>query len=80
MDGAQGAAAAGAGGLAALGLLAPVELAGLSGGVTAVGAGRLLDVEGPLATTTAQSVRLVVALSEARGTLSHFELGNWRFR
>jgi hypothetical protein len=32
-------------------------------------------VEGPLATTTAQSVSLVVALAEARSTLGHFELG-----
>lgn len=37
--------AAGTGGLAALGLLAPVVLANLSGGVTAVGTCRLLDVE-----------------------------------
>jgi hypothetical protein len=60
---------AGTGGLATLGLLAPVELAGLSGGVTAVGAGRLLDVEGAAATTPAQGVSLVVALAEAGGTL-----------
>lgn len=60
---------AGAGGLSALGLLAPVELASLSGRVTAVGASRLLDVEGAAATTPAKSVSLVVALSEAGGTL-----------
>lgn len=80
VDIAQGAHAAGAGGLAALGLLTPVELAGLGSRVAAVGTSRLLDVERPLATTTAQSVRLVVALSEARGTLSHLELWNWQFR
>lgn len=40
---------AGAGGLSSLGLLAPVVLANLSGGVAAVGTGRLLDVEGTAA-------------------------------
>jgi hypothetical protein len=74
VDVTEGAHAAGAGGLAALGLLAPVVLAGLSSRVAAVGAGRLLDVEGPLATTTAQSVSLVVALAEARSTLGCWKL------
>jgi hypothetical protein len=63
------AGAAAAGGLSSLGLLTPVELAGLSGGVTAVGTSRLLDVEGALSTTSAQGVRLVVTLTEAGGTL-----------
>jgi hypothetical protein len=71
---------AGAGGLSSLGLLTPVVLANLSGGVTAVGTGRLLDVEGAAATTPAEGVRLVVALAEAGGTLRHLELRNWRFR
>jgi hypothetical protein len=62
---------AGTGGLASLGLLAPVELASLSSGVSAVRASRLLDVVGAAATTAAQSVSLVVALAEAGGTLRY---------
>lgn len=41
----------------------------LGGGVTALGASRLLDVVGGTTTTTAQSVRLIVAFTKARGTL-----------
>jgi hypothetical protein len=71
---------AGTSGLASLGLLAPVVLASLSSGVTAVRAGRLLDVVGPAATTPAQSVSFVVALSEAGGTLRYNGRQSVKFR
>jgi len=63
--------AAGAGGLPALGLLTPVELAGLGSGEAARRALVLLDVQRAATASTAQSVRLVVALTEAGGTLRH---------
>lgn len=75
VDNLQVLRSAGAGGLASLGLLAPVELAGLSSWVAARSTGRLLDVEAAAATTPAESVGFVVALAEAGGTLRHLELG-----
>lgn len=73
VDGLQVPGATSAGGLSPLGLLAPVVLASLSSGVTAVSTGVLLDVQGAATAASAQSVRLVVALSEAGGTLRHLE-------
>jgi hypothetical protein len=70
-DGLEVSHAAGTSGLPALGLLTPVELAGLSGRVSARGASVLLDVEGATTATPAERVRLVVALAEAGGTLGH---------
>ena len=64
VDGLEVTHAAGAGGLPALGLLAPVELPGLGSRVAARGAGVLLDVEGATTATPAERVRLVVTLSE----------------
>jgi len=71
-DGAEVPHTAGTGGLSALSLLGPVVLPGLGGRVTARSAGVLLDVKRAATATTAQNVRLVVALSEAGGTLGHF--------
>lgn len=78
-DGLEVPHAAGTGGLSALGLLAPVVLAGLSSRVAARSAGVLLDVERAATATPAQRVRLVVALAEAGGTLGHLAglLGLW---
>lgn len=69
---AQGPHAASASRLSPLRLLAPVVLPDLGRGETAAGALLLLDVHGPATATTAQSVRLVVALAETRSTLGHF--------
>lgn len=71
--------AAGSGGLSALGLLAPVVLAGLSSGIAARGAGVLLDVKGATTATPAQSVRLVMALAKAGSSLRHFGSGTRGF-
>lgn len=59
--------------LSALGLLAPVVLSGLSGGISAGRAGVLLDVKRTTSTSSAQSVRLVVTLSEAGSSLGHLD-------
>jgi hypothetical protein len=69
VDGLEVTHATGAGGLAALGLFAPVELSGLSSRVAAVGTGALLDVERTLSASSAERVRLVVTLTKAGGTL-----------
>ena len=50
--------AAGTGGLSALGLLAPLVRANLSGGVTARGADLLLEVERASVASSADGVRL----------------------
>lgn len=74
VDGLEVPHAAGAGGLSPLGLLGPVVLPGLSGGVGTAGASVLLDVERATAAATAHSVRLVVALSERGSSFRHFRL------
>ena len=56
---------------APLRLLGPVELPRLGLGVSAHGAAGLLDVVGHGPTAAAGGVRLVLALSEGGGTLSH---------
>lgn len=58
-------------GLAPNGLHAPVVLADAGGGVTAGGAGALLEVEAAAAAADAERVRLVPALAEAARTLTH---------
>jgi hypothetical protein len=63
--------AASADGLSPLGLLTPVELAGLGGRVAAGRALMLLDVQRATTASTAQSVRLVVTLTKAGGTLRY---------
>ena len=63
--------AASADGLSPLGFLTPVELAGLGGRVAAGRALMLLDVQRATTASTAQSVRLVVTLTKAGGTLRH---------
>lgn len=68
-NGGQVPGAAGTGGLSPLGLLGPVVLPDLGGGVAAGRALVLLDVHGAATATTAQNVRLVVALTETGGTL-----------
>jgi hypothetical protein len=70
-DGLEVTHASGSGGLSPLGLLGPVVLADLSGGVSTRRTGALLNVEGAASTTTAQGVRLVVALSEGSSSLGH---------
>jgi hypothetical protein len=67
----QVAHAAGTSRLSALHLVTPVVLAGLGGRVAARGALVLLDVHGAATASSAQSVRLVVTLTEAGGTLRH---------
>ena len=59
------------GGLSALGLLGPLVLSGLSSWVSARGASVLLDVERTTTAASAQSVRLVVSLTERGGTFRH---------
>lgn len=59
----------GSSGLASGNLETPVESSGLSGRVSAAGAGLLLAVEGSSSASLAQSVRLVVSLTETGGTL-----------
>ena len=56
--------AASAGCASAFGLQCPVELAHLLAGVSARRAGRLLNVERNLATSSARGVRLIVSFSE----------------
>jgi hypothetical protein len=73
----QVAHAAGTGGLPSLQLVAPVVLAGLGGRVAARSALMLLDVQRTTTASSAQSVRLVVALTEAGGTLRHLGGGCW---
>jgi len=68
------AAAASASRVSSLGLLAPVELAEASSRVAARGALLLLDVPRAATASTAQRVRLVVTLTEARRTLGHSSL------
>merc|ERR1712013_590387 len=63
--------AAGTGGAAALGLHTPVVVAHGLGGETAGSAGLLLDVEGGLAATPAERVRLVVPFTKRLRTLRH---------
>merc|ERR1740129_392254 len=58
--------AARARGLAALGLLGPVVVPDIPGGVAAGGALLLLEVERPLAATDAEAVGLLVALAHGR--------------
>jgi len=65
------ATAARAGRVSSLGLLAPVELANASGRVAARGALLLLYVPRAATASTAQRVRLVMTLTEARRTLGH---------
>jgi len=65
--------AAGTNGLSALCLLRPVVLSDLGSGISAGRAGVLLDVERTTAASSAQCVRLVVALAEAGGSLGHRE-------
>jgi len=60
---------AGTGGLSTLSLDRPVEGTDLGRRITARSAGLLLVVEGALATTSAESVRLGVTLTERGGTL-----------
>lgn len=72
--------ATGTGGLSSLGLLTPVVLTDLGCWVTASRTCVLLDVEGSATAASAQSVRLVVALSETGSSLGHLELGTWGCR
>lgn len=65
------AGAASADGPSPLGLLAPVVLSHLSSRVSARGALMLLDVQRTAAASSAESVRLVVTLTKAGGTLRH---------
>ncbi|GMR35977.1 hypothetical protein PMAYCL1PPCAC_06172, partial [Pristionchus mayeri] len=68
----QMAHAASSGGASADSLDGPLVHALLGGGISARSASANLDVVGRSATTSAQSVRLIVALSERLGSLSHF--------
>ena len=71
--------AAGSGCAPALGLLTPVVRPDLALGVSAHGALLLLDVVTGRSAATADGVRLVVALSERGGSLSHCSVLVWRW-
>jgi len=73
IDGLEVSHASGTGSLPSLGLLTPVVFPNFGSRVTARAAGAFLDVERASSTTSAQSVRLVVTLAEAGGTLRHLE-------
>jgi len=62
---------AGTSGLSALSLETPVVAPQLGGWVSTLSAGFVLPVEGTVAASTAQSVRLGVSLTEGRGTFRH---------
>merc|ERR1719348_1165879 len=64
---------ASAGGLPPAGLDGPVVLPDFSGRVATWSTDFLLDVESDLSASTAQSVRLVAALSKGAGSLGHGE-------
>lgn len=55
--------------MSSLGLLTPVVRTGLSGRVATGSTGVLLDVKRATTTSLAESVRLVVTLTETGGTL-----------
>jgi len=70
--------ATGTGGLSSLSLLAPVVLPNFGCWVSAGRACVLLNVERSATAASAQSVRLVVALSETGCTFRHFDSGTIR--